>query len=312
MRMIIHTIHIFTFLLLCGTQVNGVEIQIPHKGPPAGVKEVTTYEHKNNGEKYPVSSRSYNRNGDIVTKKLYQGNGSLKWVVHYTYGENFRLLEESAEDGEGEPVWRTSYSYNEGGRVLREVQYDKNNEPEYTKVYEYLDNRTETLMYGPNGSVRWRKTEITHSDRRYRETFYYYPDGNRIKGIITEYDSRGKIVVETHIDEIGAVFRKIETEYDELNRVTGRKVYNHRDEIHRRVWIDYLPNGQIGTVRQVLPGENREEAYLFVYKIDNRGAWIYREETLLINPGEDREEIKQTRIESREIEYHPYQLENTQ
>ncbi|MFP4268062.1 MAG: hypothetical protein ACLFQW_08730 [Spirochaetaceae bacterium] len=309
--MFINTIHVFTFLFVCSLQLNGVEIEIPHKDAPAGVKEITTYEHKNRGEGYPVSSLSYNRNGDIETKKLYHDNGSLKWDVHYTYGENHRLLEKSAENREGETVWRTTYSYDEGGRVLREVQYDKNDEPEYTKVYEYLDNRTETLMYGPKGSLRWRRTEITHSDRSSKETYYYYPDGNRIKGIITEYDSRGKIVAETHIDEIGAVFRRIETEYDELNRVIGRKVYNHREEIHRRVWIEYLPNGQIEVVRQVLPGENREEEYLFEYNTDKRGAWIYREETLLINPGKDREKIKRTSIESREIEYHPYRSEKT-
>lgn len=310
--MIKHRIHVFTFLFLCSMQLNGVEVEIPHKEPPAGVKEITSYEYKNEGERIPVSYHSYNRNGDIETKKLYNSNGIVKWNVKYTYGENYRLLEESAEDRKGERVWRTAYSYDEGGRVLREVQYDKNNEAEYTKVYEYLDNMIETFMYGPGGSVRWRRTEVTHSDRRSKETYYYYPDGNRIKGIIEEYDSRGKIVAEIHIDEIGAVFRRIETEYDELNRVTGRKVYNHRGEIHRRVWIDYLPNGQIEAVRQVLPGENREEEYLFSYKTDKRGAWIYREETLFINPGKDREEIKQTRIESREIEYHTYQPEQTQ
>ncbi|MFO7849523.1 MAG: hypothetical protein R6V67_06155 [Spirochaetia bacterium] len=286
-------------------------MDIPHKEPPAGVRKITTYEHKNKGMRYPVSSLRYDRNGKIESKKLYDDNGSLKWTIEYSYGDNDRLQEETAVNEEEALVWRNTYSYDDAGRVLREVQYDKNNEPEYTKVYEYLDNRIETIMYGPNGSVRWRRTDISHPDRNSKETYYYYPDGTRIKGIIEEYDSFGKITTEIHIDEIGSVFRRIETEYDELRRITGRKIYNHRDEIHRRVWINYLPNDQIETVRQVLPQEKREEEYIFSYKTDRRGAWIYREETMLINPGKDREKIKRTKIESREIDYYPYLSEES-
>jgi len=284
-----------------------VEVNIPQKSPPAGVKRIITYDLSESGEKRTVSSIRYDQYGNITTEEIFEENGDLQWTVLYHYNDDFQILEKKAVGPEEKQVWRSSYTYDDGtGRIEKEVNHNRHDQTDYTKVYEYSGNEVDTLMYGPDGAVRWRKSAIYTDDGKTKRLYYYYSDGNRIKGIIREYNALGKVTVERHIDEIGTVFRRIETEYDELGRVVGRRIYNDRGEIHRRVWIDYLDNGHIHRVRHIVPSERREEEYLYDYETDSRGAWVRKEEILRITIGEEREKIVRRTLQSREIEYFPY------
>ena len=290
-------------------QISAVEVDIPRKSPPAGIKHIITYTHTDSHGKIKRSAIRYDKYGNKTEKKVYKEGGELQWVVAYTYDatDHYRLLEKTAYEPEGEQVWRTEYSYDESGRISRVVNHDRFDKTNYTKVYEYEENKIETLMYGPDGSVRWRKSEFKNENNKISRIYYYYPDGSRIKGIIREYNSMGKVSEETHIDEIGAVFRRFVTEYDELGRVTGRRVYDHKGEIHRRMWVEYLDNGHIRRVRHIIPPENREEEYVYAYTTDKRGGWIRREETVRIHTPQKDEGIVQHIVESRDIEYFSYQ-----
>ncbi len=258
----------------------------------------------------PDYSEKYNESGKVASKKVFTEDGELQWTVEYHYNEAFKIIEKKATDPDGNQIWRTSYTYNEtSGQLLREVNHNRLNQPEYTKVYEYEDEKIETIMYGPDGGIRWRKSTIQTDQGKTKRLYYYYPNGTRIKGIIREFNSMGRISVEKHIDEIGAVYRRFENEYDELGRVVGRRVYNHKGDLHRRVWIEYLENGHIQRVRHILPEEGREEEYTYEYEIDERGAWLWKKETVRIELNEGNKNIVHKSVWSRDIEYYPYTRE---
>ncbi len=299
---------LFLILFLSSASLPGVEIDIPCKGLPAGVKSITTYRHDEDRNAYPETAIRYNEYGNLVWKEVYDERGKLQWKIDYSYtsDDRYRILEETARTHDDNLVWRTIYSYDDSGRLSKKVTHNRYDQSEYTKVFEYNDRTVETLMYGPEGSLRWRKRVVQLESGKTKRLYYYYPNGSRIKGIIRKYNAAGKIEEETHIDEIGAVYRKFITEYDELGRVTGRRVLDHKGNVHRRVWIKYYENGLIWRVRQVIPKDDRIEEQRYQYQTDKRGAWVRREKTVKIDSERREDPVVRHTVESREIDYFDY------
>lgn len=299
---------LFILLYVSAASLFGVEIEIPSKDPPAGVNSITVYRHNEDGSKYNKSAVRYNEYGNIVWKEVYDKKGDLKWKIEYTYDadDRYKILEETARAPDDSLAWRTKYSYGDSGRLSKKVTYNRHNQSEYTRVFDYNNGTVETLMYGPEGALRWRKKAVRLESGKTKRLYYYHPNGSRIKGIIREYNAAGRVEKETHIDEIGAVYRKFITEYDELGRVIGRRVLDHKDNVHRRVWIEYYKNGHIRRVRQVIPQDDRIEKQDYTYKTDQRGAWVRREKTVRIETDGREEPIVRHTVESREIDYFDY------
>ncbi len=289
--------------------LSGLEVDIPEKTPPLGVQSITTSISKNKAEKTLSSVVYFDPQRRKEEKQVFTQDGELRWTVTYRYNERGKIEEEKAIDTDDNQVWRIQYNYDSQGKLLQETHYNKNDSPDYMLVNEYQDERTETLAYGAEGALRWRRKTI--EEEGVREIFYYYPDGNRIKGIIKEFNDKDQLFKETHIDEIGAIFRRIETKYDIHDRITERTVFNHKDEIHREVFITYLLSGHPAHIRQIFPQENREEELLYEYRFDNRGAWTYRETMVVVKGGDTDEKVTISHtIEYRNIEYYQFNIDD--
>ncbi|MFO7730398.1 MAG: hypothetical protein R6V86_06500 [Spirochaetia bacterium] len=291
-------------LFLLYTSLWAVEVEIPYRDIPDNVALIKIYQVDDSKSQVPTKQIKYNLLGDKEFERIYNAKGEPKWTVYYEYRDNGQISQKQAESPRGEFLWGTDYIYDQKGRIKREINQNSKGNPDYTVVHEYQDDRNEVLAYDSAGSLQWRKKIIEPKDRPVREVYYYYPDGSRIKGIVEEYNSVGNIDNETHIDEIGTVFRRIKTEYDPFGRVIGRTVYDHRGKVQRRVWIEFMPHGHIGLVRQVIPTEGRVEEFTYSYKIDQRGSWIYRHEVVTITEDNMDEPIVRTSTQVREIEYH--------
>jgi hypothetical protein len=292
-------------IILSSFSCFAIEIDIPDKALPPNVKTLSRYEildDQTGRKQHQLIERTiYDRLGR-PQREIVRRDASAFWTVHYVYKNNL-LAEKYALDRQDTTVWSIDYSYDRKGRLLQETHSNRYGQPDYTVIHEYSADRTETMAYGPDGSVQWRRKTVELKKGKVREISYYYPDGTRIKGVVETYNVRGKIIKETHIDEIGTVYRRIITEYDELGRVTGRTVYDDRGSIHRQVWLQYLDNGHIGTVRQVLPQENRVESMEYDYQLDHRGVWTSRQEKITIRRRESSEPLVQIKEELRDIEY---------
>lgn len=281
-----------------------VEIEIPQRKLSPDVKSVKISRSRSNDERpLPVKKIEYSFFGLKTAEHLYEQDGDIKWTIFYEYRNDNRIASKYAETTEGEILWRTDYEYDTDARLIKETTFDSNGKPDHTTVYEHQEDRTEILAYDSKGALQWRKKIITPQNRNIRETYLYYPGGTRIKGIVEEFDAYGKKYTETHIDEIGTIFRRIETTYDIFGRPVGRTVFDHRGDVHRRIWFEYLPHGHVGLVRQVIPAENREEEYTYSYEIDKRGSWIYRRERAVITDDSLENPRVSTTIETRDIEY---------
>ena len=301
---IVKRILIIIVLFLIAFPLLAVEIEIPYKDISDDVKSVkTSHTREENQQAIPTKEIEYTKFGAKRIERLYRDNGNIKWTIFYEYRNDDKIALIQAKTPEGAILWKTNYEYDSKSRLVKKTTFNSKGQPDYTTVYEYQADRTEVLAYGPNGSLQWRKKVVTSEDRNIRETYFYYPGGTRIKGIVEEFNSYGKQYKETHIDEIGTVFRRIETEHDIFGRVIGRTVYNHIGNVHRRVWIEYLPHGHIGLVRQVVPSENRVEEYSYSYEIDKRGSWTYRQEIVAITDDSMKEPKIFTTTETRKIEY---------
>jgi hypothetical protein len=287
--------YILVFLLLgISVMVQAVESALPEKPLPSGVHVI----------KDTQRTKTCDSDGFLQQEIVHDRAGEFRWAVEYQYDQNGRLLQKEARNREGDLLWRILFSFDTSGRPERETHYNEHAEPEYTLVHEYRQERMETFAYDRDGSVLWRSRRLRDLERGVQETSFYYPDGSRIKAIIESFGSWGQVVEETHIDEIGAVYRRIETEYDEFGRQTGRTVYNHRGEIHRRTWISYLPHGHVGTIRQIMPQESRITSKLYRYVLDKRGAWLEREELITVRDEHEETSPVEKGIEIREITYH--------
>lgn len=287
-----------------------IEVDIPYRSVPDNIASLQIFNVDENENNIPMEKIKYNLRGAKETKHVYDKEGDLKWTVYYEYREDNQISQKRAKDPAGETIWRSTYNYDKEGRITKQTQFNRKNQPDFTEVHEYQKDRKEILAYGSKGSLQWRQRIDTPKDNNKREVYYYYPDGSRIKGIIQEFNPQGNIYKEIHIDEIGTVFRRIETEYDVFGRVNGRIVYNHRGEVHRRVWIEYLPHGHIGMVRQVLPTEGRVEEFTYSYQIDHRGSWTLRHKLTTIIDERMEEPIVRSSTQVRKIEYQAQLLEN--
>lgn len=285
-------------------KVFAVEIEIPYKELASNVKSVEISRATGEDEQpLPEKKTEYNYSGEKKAEHLYNDDGSLQWTISYEYRNDNNISSKKAVKPNGDVLWRTNFEYDSNNRLLKKTTFDSSGQPDHTTVYEYQADRTEVLAYGADGALQWRKKIVTPENRNTRETYFYYPEGTRIKGIVEEFNSFGKEYEEIHIDEIGTVFRRIKTEYDIFGRMIGRTVYDDRGNVHRRVWIEYLSHGHIGLVRQVIPSENRVEEYVYSYEIDRRGAWIYRREVVSFLDQNMEEPKVRTTIETRDIEY---------
>jgi hypothetical protein len=281
-----------------------VEVDIPFRVIPSNVKSIKISKSKEvSKEPLPVKKLEYTSFGAIKSKRIYSDDGTVNWTVSYQYKSNNKLKKKQAESPDGETLWSTSYDYDAKNRLIRKTTFDSEGDSDYTILYEYQADRTEVLAYNAEGSLQWRKKIVTPKNRNTRETYFYYPEGTRIKVIVENFKSNDRIYEEIHIDEIGTVFRRIETEYDIFGRVTGRIVYDDQGNVHRRVWIEYLPHGHIGLVRQVIPPDNRVEEHNYSYKFDDRGSWIYRKEITTISDDSLKEPKVSTTIKTRDIDY---------
>lgn len=298
--------YIFATILLIITvlETRPVEMEIPYRELSSNVKSVEISRTTDKDEPpQPVKKTVFTYFGAKKTEHLYNDDGSLKWTIYYEYRNNNIIVSKQARKPNGEVLWRTNFEYNSNNRLLKKTTFNSSGQPDYTTVYEHQADRTEVLAYGADGSLQWRKKIVTPKDGNTRGTYFYYPEGTRIKVIVEDFNSYGETYEEIHIDEIGTVFRRIENEYDIFGRMVGRIVYNDRGDVHRRVWVEYLPHGHIGLVRQVVPAENRVEEHIYSYKIDNRGSWTYRKEIVTIKDETMEEPKVITRVETRDIEY---------
>jgi len=282
----------------------GIDIEIPSNGLPKNVKSIQTYRFTKQDGKIRTGYVHYDRSGKKTEQKFYNKNGTLKWTVIYHYDKNENLQEKRAIHPNGDLAWRNKYTYDTKGRILKEVWYNSKNKMDYSVVHEYEANTTEIIMYGPDGSVRWRKKITVTEDSNRKKIYFFYPNGNRIKGIIKTYNDKELIKTETHFDEIGAQYRRIETEYDPYERISKRTIYNHKDEIHRRLWFEYTSGGYIKKINEIFPNQKREKQYTFMYRLDDNNAWIYKESSITIVTPYKEKPIIQRKTESRDIKYY--------
>ena len=291
-------------LFIPAVSLHGAETESFHRSIPAGAEKITVYKTDESGNPLPRAEYRYCREGFPEKEIIFSSRGVIKWIILYNYGDAGLKSSREAFTEDGSPLWKVSYAYNSEGALIRETHTGSDGEPDYMTVYEYQEDTTEAVSYGHDGSLHMRKKIIDDEQRNTSETYYYYPDGTRIKGIIREYDDYMRLQLETHTDEIGALFRRIEHKYDKSGRLKERTAYNYRGEVSRKTSLRYTSGGYLQSLRRVTKPENQVEEHTYSYKKDSRGAWIFKRKTIRIIEENRSGQTVEVTDTLREIEYY--------
>ncbi len=241
--------------------------------------------------------------GRLVRQKRYEPADELLWESRRTYNDEGDLVDWRAIDSDDDVNWRYEYVYDSQGRVVREISYGTGDNLEQILLHEYHDDElVEDVMYGPDNSIQWRKAYDYGEEEDTRRWSVYYPDGTRIKQIRERVDERGRVVEETHRDQLGTTYERIEYTYGPFNHPVVEESYDGQGDLQRRTERQLDSRGNVVRERLMLPADDTERIVSRDYEYDEFGNWIRKRTTTEIVESDSRRVVEE-RVLRRTIEY---------
>lgn len=234
-----------------------------------------------------------------IRQAVYDRAGEHLWDVIYRYHDSVIESIQAVRDAER---WRINFYYRDDGRIRQESFVGPNDSLERTVIYEYGDETVEVISYRVDGSVAWRRTESVEDDSGQQRTTFYYPDGSRVKTIITTADEQGRPVAERHLDEIGYLYQMIEYQYQD-GCLAVELVTDDSGRITRRTEWAYLADGLLHTRTAEYPADGLTERLETSYERDARGNWIRQERVTMAEYDDGRRIIADHEVLDRRITY---------
>ncbi len=241
--------------------------------------------------------------GQLVRQERYEPANELLWESRRTYNDDGDLVDWRALDSEDGVNWRYEYVYDSRGRVVREISYGAGENLEQILLHEYRDDElVEDVMYGPDNSIQWRKAYDYDEEEDTRRWSVYYSDGTRIKQIRERVDERGRVVEETHRDQLGTTYERIEYTYGPFNHPVVEESYDGQGELQRRTERELDTRGNVVRERLMLPHDDTERIVSRDYEYDEYGNWIRKQTTTELVQSDSRRVVEE-KVLRRTIEY---------
>lgn len=187
------------------------------------------FPYKGYGTNSPNRTFKHNKitdkNGNIISAKIYNSEGYLTWVTKSTYDEKSNLLLEESFDNEGKKTGNyKKYTYNEKGLITEKIE--SNNFTENKRIFKYDDlGRIISEKYSDNSEFVYEY--ITVQDTIKVVTFYIDPEQNKQLSIIEKSFKKGKNkITEKQFFYKGTLSNSKIFEYDKNKKLISIKLYN--------------------------------------------------------------------------------------
>lgn len=178
------------------------------------------------GSKGFTNIYKYDKKGNIVSVKLYDGYGGLFLRTTSEYDDNDNEIEEinyaqvAEKDKHKDVVLnKTTWQYDDKGNMVKELYYDGDSAVTKTTTYMYDNSGNKTVQ------------EKTESGTSLKTTY--------------KYDSRGKQTEEDQYDASGNIVVKITSNYDDKGNEVEQNFYDKDNNLqtHTVFQIGYDKNG---------------------------------------------------------------------
>ncbi|MCM1120211.1 MAG: hypothetical protein NC543_12730 [bacterium] len=227
----------------------------------AQVKYTETWYYTDQGERYKIAGREYDRDGELT--RDVQMTGKTRRVISETRYE-------SRFDENGNLLMKLQESYTDGVLDSRREE-----------TYDLMGEETSVYVYDADGSVKGGRHVIQYDEegRVLSNDFYRVGKEEMAFGRRYIYDSDGHKIYYGEYGENGVLERSSEVEYDEEGRLV-RKRLNLWVEDGLRTWGNddgYDVEKHQGIISVFEYDGHEEPVRKYVY--DGRGALLGREET---------------------------------
>lgn len=227
----------------------------------AQVKYTETWYYTDQGERYKITGREYDRDGELT--RDVQMTGKTRRVISETRYE-------SRFDENGNLLMKLEESYTDGVLDSRREE-----------TYDLMGEETSVYVYDADGSVKGGRHVIQYDEegRVLSNDFYRVGNEEMAFGRRYIYDSDGHKIYYGEYGENGVLERSSEVEYDEEGRLVRERL-NLWVEDGLRTWGNddrYDVEEHQGIISVFEYDGHEEPVRKYVY--DGRGALLGREET---------------------------------
>ena len=202
----------------------------------------------------------YNENGQLISEKRFDPDGTLNTLTVNSYGENGELLQTESYDVDNILLQKSVNQYDENGRLVVQTNYYGNASDEYVtkfvyegenvvrqevyvngkldyveKTTDYKDGLPETVTenddygnpmyihhykYDTNGRVSVYTRDEVQNNDRRTYEFTYNDNGNCVKELIYDFDMMLIAKIYRTYDEQGRQTETVEEDLDTYRRIT--------------------------------------------------------------------------------------------
>ncbi len=234
---------------------------------------------------------------------LYHPDGRLQWKSDFRYDGSGRLMRHAAFNSESESLWAYEYERDDHGRIVKEVSFAAGDEVDQKTTYTYVNDRVDTeTVLDANGDVLFRKSHSYLRDGKEIRWTIRYHDGRLLKRVTEVYDDAGRLISESHTDELDSTFEKVSYEYDLAGRPVVIEVTDADGNTRGRRTLQYDRFGSIVLETETRTAENAVHERSHLYEYDEFGTWTTRKSTETVRRG-DTSTTTRKAISIREIVY---------
>ena len=166
-------------------------------------------------------SYEYNKNNQMVQKKVYEDEKEIDEVYTYEYDKKGRLTKEIKNDPFFNRNRITIYTYDRRGNLIKEKKDDDEEIYKYNKNNQLIEHQADffgqAMLYTYNYDERGNRTE----ERR-------FANQKRLFTIFFKYDAANRLTEELTYDHNNKLVGKDEYKYNKEGRVIEKSKYGSR------------------------------------------------------------------------------------
>lgn len=227
----------------------------------------------------------FHSDGRPSERCLYHPDGRLQWQSEFWYDGSGRLTRQAAFNSKSEKLWEYEYERDDHGRIVKEVSF-AGDEIDQKTTYTYVNDRVDTeTVSDANGDVLFRKSYLYLRDGKEVRWTIRYHDSRLLKRVTEVYDDDGRLISESHTDELDSTFEKVSYEYDSVGRPIVIEVTDAYGNTRGRRTFQYDRFGSIVLETETRTAENAVHERSHSYEYDEFGTWTKRESTETVRRG---------------------------